>query len=136
MAGEADSPLTRHVRECQRCQAVAAQLRQGQEELALALGALQPRASASEAIDATLAKRRKTLRKRAAWRWSAPLAAAAALAGVLFLSPPKGDRTGDGGFAVRSPVPLGERPIVEAPPDRNVMILSTENRSITVIWFY
>ncbi len=136
MAGEDNSPLGRHVRECPRCQAVAAQLREGQEELALALGALQPRASASEAIDATLAKRRKTLRKRAAWRWAAPLAAAAALAGVFFVGTPKGDRAGNGGFAVAPLAPLEERPIVEAPPDRNIMILSTENRSITVIWFY
>lgn len=133
LAGRGETELTAHVRECPRCQAVAARLQEGQEELGRALSELRPRAGVEEALILARARRRRMLKWRKAWRWAAPVAGAAVLAGVFLLrSPDTGRMPGE---IVPLPVKRIE-PLVDAPLAQNVMVFEREDRSVRVIWFY
>lgn len=132
LAGRIDSDLALHVRECERCAAVAARLLAGQGQLAASLIELRPRTEASVALAAVHARRDRKLVWERAWRWG-PVAAAAALAAAMVLEALP-SRTLEGG---RSPVGAAQvEPLLEAPSGENVMVFETRDRSAKVIWFY
>lgn len=131
LAGRGDSDLALHVRECNRCAAVAARLLAGQEQLAASLIELRPRTEASVALAAVHARRGRKLAWESAWRWG-PVAAAAALAAAMVLRALP-SRTMEGGR-----VPVAEiqvEPLLDAPSGENVMVFETRDRSARVIWF-
>ena len=137
LAGQGDSELAAHVRECERCGAVASRLLEGQEELAGALAELGPRTDVEEALSIVRARRRGMGWRRYGWRLATPLAAAAVLAvlllAVLLLARlPNGRMPGE---MVQLPAPPIE-PAVEVPLAQNVMVFETRDRSAKVIWFY
>jgi hypothetical protein len=132
LAGQGDSELAAHVRECERCGAVAARLLEGQEGLAGALAELGPRTDVEEALSIVRARRRGMGWGRYGWRLAAPLAAAAVLAVLLLARLPDGRMPGE---MVQLPAPPIE-PAVEAPLAQNVMVFETRDRSAKVIWFY
>lgn len=133
LAGEAETELTGHLRRCARCSAVAAGLLEGEAELNRALGSLRPRTNVEEALDRARRARSRVAR-RSAWPVALALAAAAALAGILFLRPTPFETL------PRSDVPVverwEERPFVAPQANRNVLVFETRDRSAKVIWFY
>lgn len=133
LTGRSDSELAVHVRECERCGAVAAHLLAGQERLAAALVELRPQTDVAAALNAV---RGRVLRRQAlqrVWQWG-PVAAAAALAAAMVLqalpaariTPRETDRA----------VSQVEEPLLEAPSGENVVVFETRDRSAKVIWFY
>jgi anti-sigma-K factor RskA len=120
------------LRECERCTAVAGRLLAGQQELAAELGELGPRAGVEEALSKARTRRRQLARRRNAWRVAAPLAAAAAVIGVLLVGSPDRRMPGE---VVPGPAPRIE-PVVEVAVAQNVMVFETQDRSAKVIWFY
>lgn len=132
LAGRDDSELAVHVRECGRCQAVAARLLAGQEQLAGALGALRPRTDVGEALNAARARRSKVLRWQKASRWG-PVAAAAVVAAVMVLQSLPAARMMEG---ENIPAPAQMEPLVEAAAGQNVLVFETSDQSAKVIWFY
>lgn len=134
LAGQGDSELATHVRDCERCGAVAAKLLDSQERLATALNDMGPRVGVDEAL-ATIRPQRSgaSARWRSAWRWAAPLAAAAAAAGIFFAT--QTDTSRMPGELVMRPAPRVE-PLVEMASAQNVMVFETNDRSAKVIWFY
>jgi anti-sigma factor RsiW len=132
LSGHGDSELVVHLRECERCTAVAARLLDGQEELAGALSELGPRTRVEEALSGSRARRRRVARRRNAWRVAAPLAAAAAVTAVFLVGSPNGRMPGE---IVPGPAPRIE-PVVEMAVAQNVMVFETEDQSARVIWFY
>jgi len=131
VAGRGDSELASHVRECERCGVVAANLLAGQEQLAAALTELRPRTD----VTAALMSLRVQGRRRLAWervsRWG-PVAAAAAIAAAMVLQALPAARMvpGEGVPAVSQAEPL-----LEVPSGQNVMVFETRDRSAKVIWF-
>jgi hypothetical protein len=132
IAGQGDSELAVHVRECARCQAVGAKLLGGQEQLAVALTQIVPHTDVDRALSAARARRSKAHRWQQFWQWG-PVAAAAAIAGVMILQALGGTPMLEGEIG---PVPAAIEPLVEAPADQNVMVFETSDQSATVIWFY
>jgi len=133
LSGDADTELAAHMNECSRCGAVAARLLEGQAELDRALGEVRPRTSAEEALKR--ARSRAGRSRGATWRVAVPLAAAAILAGILFLrstpfqqlpEPTTSEFTRD----------WERRAFVEARSSRNVLVFETGDRSAKVVWFY
>ncbi|NIR45805.1 MAG: hypothetical protein GWN32_20930 [Gemmatimonadetes bacterium] len=134
LAGQGDSELAAHVRDCARCGAVAAKLLDSQERLAAALNDMGPRLGVDEALEAARARRHgRPGRWRPAWRWAAPLAAAAAAAGIFFAT--QTDTSRMPGEPVTRPAPR-EEPLVEMASAQNLMVFETQDRSAKVIWFY
>jgi hypothetical protein len=132
LSGASDSELAAHLRECERCSAVAGRLLAGQQELAAQLGELGPCTDVEEALSRARARRRRVARRRNAWRVAAPLAAAAAVAAVFLLSSPDGQMPGE---VVPLPAPRIE-PVVHVAAAQNVMVFETQDKSAKVIWFY
>lgn len=132
MTGEGDSELVAHLRECERCTAIATRLLEGQAELAAALGELTPHAGVEEALGRARVRRRQAARRRKVWRLVAPLAAAAAVAAVLLGRLPNGRMPGQ---VVSLPAPRIE-PLVQVAATQNVMVYETPDKSAKVVWFY
>lgn len=132
LSGRGESELVVHLRDCERCAAVAKQLLEGQAELASALGELTPRTAVDEALSRARVRRKQLARRRNAWRVAAPLAAAAAVTAVLLLGSPDGRMPGE---FVSLPAPRIE-PVVEVAAAQNVMVFETPDKSAKVIWFY
>ncbi|NIN72088.1 MAG: hypothetical protein GTO46_09260 [Gemmatimonadetes bacterium] len=132
LRGEGYSELADHLRECERCIAVAGRLLAGQQELAAELGELGPRAGVGAALSKARARSRQVARRRNAWRVAAPLAAAAAVAAVLLVASPNGQMPGE---IVPGPAARIE-PVVEVAVAQNVMVFETQDQSAKVIWFY
>lgn len=133
LAGQGDGELATHVRDCPRCGGVAARLLAGQEELSRALDALGPATGVEETLRGVRARRRQSAWTRWSWRWAVPLAAAAALTGVLILRSVDTDRPP--GEIAPQPAALVE-PLVDMATAQNVMVFETRDRSAKVIWFY
>ncbi len=133
LAGRGESELAIHIAGCPRCSAVAERLLKGQAELGRALDTLGPRTGVDEALARARRASRRT-KRRAAWRVALPLAAAAALAGILFLRPTPFQPLPESDLQVVER--WEERPFVESQTDRNVMVFETRDRSAKVIWFY
>jgi len=134
LSGRGDSELAVHVRECERCAAVAARLLEGQAELAGALDELGPRVAVEEALGAVRRRRRRTGWRRHAWQIAAPLAAAAAVTALFFARAYESGRRMPG-EVVSLPAPRIE-PVVEVASAQNVMVFETRDKSAKVIWFY
>lgn len=153
LRGEDGGELARHIANCRQCARTAATLLEETGALDRALGDWAQRASPDEAADAALAAvraapgdesvpvrpdhshragagaPRRTWRRRA---WI-PLAAAAALAGILFLA--RDDTPFPVASAPAAP-PSEPRVSVTPPPDRSAAIMETENPNITIVWLY
>lgn len=142
LGGEGDGPLAAHLRECALCRRRAARLLEADEALDAALGA--PGTLDVEAVLERAARlpsvhlvstwgaragsaARRALSARRAW---VPLAAAAAVAGLLLVA--------------RSPAPpplpavahAEAPPLVEESSAGGVAIIETDNPDITVLWFF
>jgi len=132
LAGQGDSEVAVHVRECARCQAVGVKLLFGQEQLAGALTEMVPHTAVDRALSAARVRRAKAHRRQQFWQWG-PVAAAAAIAGVMILQALGGAPMLEGEIG---PVPAAIVPLVEAPAGLNVMVFETRDQSAKVIWFY
>lgn len=129
LAGRDDDSVSRHVRGCPRCARVAARFLEAEAELARELSATAVPPEPSVVEEALRAARVR----RAGWRVWGPALAAAAVAGVLLW--PRGDHATTGRLTLAPPERL-ETPVVEIPADRNAVVLSTRDPSITVVWFF
>lgn len=163
LRGRGDGPLATHLAECDRCARLAATLTAELGELDQALAAYGAGGDPDSAADQALASIRSTSWRRASMRPSSwprsvwlPLAAAAALVGVLLVGPdggPAGDTKGGdprGGepsvgtppISTPGPAPLPAPPgnpgrvAVTPPTSRGVAVLETANPKITIIWLY
>jgi anti-sigma factor RsiW len=133
LRGQGEGELARHVRECPRCTAVAEKLLEGQAELAARLDEFAPKTEVDAALGEMRARRAVQERRAKRWRVVAPLAVAAALAGLFFLRPVE-LRHGVPGEPVTASARI--EPLVEVPLAKNVMIFESRDRSVKVIWFY
>ena len=135
LSGVAETDVGVHVRECGRCAAAAQAILDGNDVLDKVLGsvpAIDARALVARArLEAPqrVGKRAPRLTRR--WRRGAALAAAASIAVVLLL--PERDMPMSGvELAPRTEV----YSLVEAPADRSVAVIQTDNPDITVLWFF
>ncbi len=95
---------------------------------------MDPRVDVERALSA-IGTRPTALRWRGkVWRWSIPLAAAAAVGALLILRS-LNQQPMMRGVIVPLPVPRIEA-LVEAPVARNVMVFETRDESVKVVWFY
>lgn len=139
LRGEGESALAAHVRTCPRCAAVAGELVAGEGALARALEGMAPVApgAGDDALPRTPGREGKG-RPREWWRWAAPLAAAAAAAGLLVIH--GGERAtippGVGEGAARPEAGRGDPFRVSAPEGRDVVVFETGEPDITVVWLY
>ena len=137
LKGEVETDLSLHLQGCTGCRAVAMRLAAQERSLAAALDAARPRMGVEEALaraEAESASRGRVLTfpLRKAWGL-VPLAAAAAVAGVLI--------TSSGGQLPGEPidvaaVPQASVPTVEASTGQNVVVFNTENPDIVVVWIF
>ncbi len=137
LKAEVDTDLSLHLQGCIRCRAVAERLAAEERTLAAALDAVRPRTGVEEALaraEAESASRGRvpTFPLRKAWGL-VPLAAAAAVAGVLI--------TSSGGQLPGEPIDVAAvrhapAPIVEESTGQNVAVFETENPDIVVVWIF
>jgi len=132
LAGHGDSQLAVHVSECARCQAVGATLLGGQEQLAAALTQIVPHTDVDGALNAARARRSKIRKRQQFWQWG-PIAAAAAISGVMILQALGGNPMLEGELLS---APAAIEPLVEAQAGQNVLVFETSDQSAKVIWFY
>jgi hypothetical protein len=132
LAGQGDSEVAVHVRECGGCKAVGTQLLGGQEQLATVLTQMVPRTDVDGALSAARAHRSKIRKRQQFWQWG-PIAAAAAISGVMILRALGGNPIVEG--EILSP-PAAIESLVEAPAGQNVLVFETRDQSAKVIWFY
>lgn len=129
----ADPALTAHLRECGRCRAVAAALAAELVELDEGIGAMAEHLTPGTDIGprpVDVPAMRRSLRTRR-WGWK-PVAAAAALAGVLVLGRGGSREPGE----PMTPVVDEPRVVVTLPADRGAAVMATTNPRITVVWLY
>ena len=142
LRGKGESLLARHVRDCPACARTAALLLEETERLdafladappldvdaVLARAGVASGAATPEAAPSRLRIRRFPLRR--VW---VPLAAAAALAGLLLFRGPGPTRVPATDMAAReAPAP----PLVEALADQDVAVMPTNDPNITVVWIF
>lgn len=144
LSGTHDSPLSRHLRACTPCAAVAQTLRAELDAVDGALNVFGRAGDASTAADAALVAARTdpgppagaepSERRRAvrALRYWTPLAAAATLATVLFIGRGERDAARMPAAEVRAAPVVGVHP----PADRSAAVLHTANPEITIVWLY
>ncbi len=132
LAGQGDSELAIHVRDCPRCQAVGSRLVGGQELLAAGLTQMVPHTDVEGALSAARARRSRDRRRQQLWQWG-PIAVAAAISGVMILQALPGTPMLEGEVG---PAPAAVVPLVEAPADQNVLVFESSDQSAKVIWFY
>ena len=133
LTGESGTDLAGHVVTCERCQAVASEIVEGQRRLADSLRAMESGRAVDTVLGEVRAQATRRSRRTRAFGVLVPLAAAAALA-LLVTS----DRSG---MVPASPVVTESakappRALVRLPPTTNAMVLKTDNPKITVVWFY
>jgi predicted anti-sigma-YlaC factor YlaD len=135
LAGKGDSILARHVRSCPKCRALALVVLEEERALAVQMVEAVPAPDLDAILALGLASENRPSSRHARKFRSAgyaliPLAAAAALVGLLLQSEPTLP-----GPAYSSPEPtvaLG----LEIPEGRNAAVLRTDNPDITVLWFF
>lgn len=143
LAGEGNDAVAEHVRRCPACAAEGRAILAANQALDGLLGSLAAPVDVDEVLRLAgeHAATTEPLRgdaprhpraRRPAWRVFWPtLAAAAAVAGLLFLRPD-----------APPPVPLARAaqaappPLVESAPGRDVAVLPTSDPDITVLWFF
>ena len=133
LAGKAETDLSWHVRDCQRCAAEARRIVSANEALCVAMSSpevdaarLIERARHAGADEKKIGRTRRAIVPKLAWGAMAASVAAAALIVVPLLRMP-----------VLEPLSLAERPppLVDA-ADYNVVVMPTRNPDITILWFY
>jgi anti-sigma factor RsiW len=130
LRGSTDTELSQHLAACSRCRSHAELLLAAHRELGQALSAESGTMPAPHAVVAAAERRRARLRQV---RRLAPLAVAAALAGLLVLRRP----TAPGGpLFVPTPEAVPRQVTVTAPPGRNVAVLHGISTNVVVIWFF
>ena len=133
LSGKAETDLSWHVRDCQRCAAEARRIVSANEALHVAMSS--PEVDAARLIErarhAEVDLPRPTMHRlarapRIVWSTIGASMAAAAVAVVLLLQPP-----------TLEPLSLAERPppLVDA-ADSNLVVMPTRNPDITILWFY
>jgi hypothetical protein len=145
LRGRADTELSRHVSHCTRCGAAARRILASNAALDRALAsapsldveAVLARARLATAPDRDGAStRRPGVPDSSGPRWQrwhawAGLAAAASLAALVLLSVREPSLPGTPGQPLTN-----AQAMVEAPPDRDVAVIQTDNPDITVLWFF
>ncbi len=135
LTGESGTDLAAHIVTCERCQAVASELVDGQRRLADGLRAMEAGRPVDAVLDEVRAQATRRRRRARAFGVLVPFAAAAALA-LLITS----DRSGTVPPPSDAVVPESATPVprtlVRLPPATNAMLLKTDNPKITVVWFY
>lgn len=122
LRSETDTPLAKHLRECDACRSVADKIVQAEAELGVAL----------DTMATGVRTRRTTAPRRRLGHWAVliPLAAAAGLAAII---------VGRGTEAPNMPVipalQIVALPVVESTDDQNVAIFTTDDPNIVVVWF-
>lgn len=136
LAGADDSALARHLGACEACRARADRILAATRALADAIDAMGPTPSADEAVRSALGRRARARSRRGPGAWIAiPLAAAAAVAGLLLLDGgPRPGAPGATSLPDRAAVEPGFR--IDVPPDRRVAVFETPDPEIRVVWFY
>jgi hypothetical protein len=131
LRGSGESELSRHVRGCTGCRVLASRILAAQSELAEALRVDADAHSVPRMLIAA-AERRGKLATRL--RRLAPLAAAAALAGLLLIrrTPHETTRFAPAEMSTRHDI------VVTAPAGRSVAVLqgASKTNDIIVIWFF
>ncbi len=134
LRAEADAPLARHLRTCDRCAARAALILAAQARLAGALSARRPRMPTEPAVPAAAPRARHLRgRRRLAWR-AAPALLAATLAGILIAR--SGDRPPAREQRVDPSVEPAPPTVAQTPSGRNVVVYETDNPNIVIVWLY
>ena len=135
--GGSDTEVGRHVRDCERCRAVAQKVLDGTARLDAALATVPDGFD----VDVVLGRARSPesgpprttispLRRR--WQRIATVALAASIVGLLVL----GDRDEALPGAPFVPRVTAQLPIVEPSAGQNVAVIQTDNPDITVLWFF
>ena len=122
LRGETDTPLAKHLRECDACRSVADKIVQAEAELGVALDTM-----------ATGVRTRHTTaprRRLGHWAVLVPLAAAAGLAAIMV-----GRGTEAPTIAALPALQIVALPVVESTDDQNVAIFTTDDPNIVVVWF-
>lgn len=137
--GNGSSELAGHIRDCERCGALARSILSGYEGLD---DTLDPAVDVRERSIVALGRARaaRGVRHRSRWAlpippvWTAATAAAASIAAALALvlpaplDPPLEQ-------VWQPPVTSASAPVVSA-PQHNVAVIPTDDPDITVFWFY
>ena len=133
LTGESGTELAAHIVACERCQAVASEIVEGQRRLADSLRAMEAVRTVDVVLDEVRSQATRRRRRARAFGVLVPLAAAAALA-LLVTSDPSGTVPSD---AVIPEIAIAVPPtLVRLPPATNAILLKTDNPKITVVWFY
>ncbi len=133
LTGESGTELAAHIAACERCQAVASEIVEGQRRLADSLRAMESGRTVDVVLDEVRSQATRRRRRARAFGVLVPLAAAAALA-LLVTSDRSGTVPSD---AVIPEIAIAVPPtLVRLPPATNAMLLKTDNPKITVVWFY
>ena len=135
--GASDTEVGRHIRDCERCRAVAQKVLDSTTRLDAALAtvpdgfdldAVLGRAGSPES--GPRAATISPIRRR--WQQIASVALAASIVGLLVL----GDRDEPLPGASFAPRLSTQLPIVEPSTGQNVAVITTDNPDITVLWFF
>ena len=128
LQGEADTPLGQHVKECERCRALARRIVDGEQALARTLDAVRPNVD----LTGLTGRYSRSIARRRWWRL-VPLVAAAGIGAVLVL---RGGAPASGDPAVVFEAPSPAPPLVETFTGQNITIFNTRDPDIVVVWFY
>ena len=137
LTGESGTDLAAHIAACERCQAVASEIVDGQRRLADSLRAMESGRRVDAVLDEVRSQATRRRRRARVFGALVPLAAAAALALLITsdrsgtVPPPSDAVVSESATAVPPP-----RTMVRLPPATNAMVLKTDNPTITVVWFY
>lgn len=156
LRGDAATRLSFHIRDCDRCRAVARTILAEQAELDAEIRTTAPLRSPDELADLVLAhaaerdiqpgeaaadvvpmpsQRGGGSLRPTGWKVAVPALLAAVLAAVLLLPRPHGEwRRPEGGNVVA--MAAARRGAIEAPADRSVAVFQTRDPNIKVVWFY
>ena len=134
LTGESGTDLAAHVVVCERCQAVASEIVEGQRRLADGLRAMEAGRTVDAVLDEVRAQATRRRRRARVFGVLVPFAAAAALA--LLITSDRSGRVPSDAVVPESATAVPPRTLVRLPPATNAMLLKTDNPKITVVWFY
>lgn len=135
LTGESGTELAAHIAACERCQAVASEIVEGQRRLADSLRAMDAGRNVDAVLDEVRVQATRRRRRARAFGVLVPFAAAAALA-LLVTSDRSGTVPPDPVVPESATAVPPPRTLVRLPPATNAILLKTDNPKITVVWFY
>jgi hypothetical protein len=131
LRGEAETAVSLHLRECAACRAAADAILATEAAAGRWIETRAPRRGVADAL-----ARGRSAGRRRRWRWAAPVAAAAGIAALVFLTRPAAGppsaRPAGATAAASAPGGVAAR----APAGRNVAVFATADPEIVVIWLY